>query len=188
MAIKNLETHLPEFDGLSDDRLYKIALWDTHCLIRSDFQWLLPFFWSKETDEPSLIAYALAIGYRFFGGIKAVRCSLNSPASLSVANVLCKYQEHGGHPLEEETLSALMLLVKGRPYEDVLRDEEKREVFELYQYKRYLSSRERQNAVQRAKHRVRRAKKLLEKNGIEVKHLGPETKTLRNWLQAGELN
>jgi hypothetical protein len=188
MVIKILGTYPLESDGLSDDRLYKIALWDIYCLIRSDFQWLLPFFWPKETDEPSIVACALAIGYSCFGGIKAVKRSLNSPTLLSVANVLRTYEKHGGHPLEEGTLFTLMLLVNGTPYEDVLRDEKEREVLELCQYKHYLSSRERQNALQRAKHRVRRAGKMLEKIGINVKHVSPETRALRKWLQAGELN
>jgi len=184
VAIKITGTYSLCSGELSNDLLEKAALWEAFRLVRSDFQWLLPFFWSKETDEASASAYALALGYKFFGGPDAFRRALNSKALLAVAEALRNLQELGGHPIGERTLFVLIRLANGTAYEDVLHDEKENEVFMLHEDKRHLSSRERRLAKERAKNRVRRAKNLLRNIGINVKRLSSDAKAFRKLLQA----
>jgi hypothetical protein len=184
MAIKITGTYSLCSERLSNDLLEKAALWDAFCLVRSDFPWLLPFFWSKETDGPSASAYALALGYKCFGGLEALRRALNSEALLTVADALRDLQELGGHPVGERTLYVLIRLVRGTAYEDVLHDERGNEYFMIHGDKSYLSGRERRLAKDRAKNRVRQAKKLLRNIGINVEHLSPESKAFRELVRA----
>jgi hypothetical protein len=76
----------------------------------------------------------------------------------------------------------LLRLVNGTAYEDVLKDEKKSELLMLYERKRDAYNGERRHAVERAKHRVKRAKNLLRHKGINVKQLSPEDKTFRKLL------
>lgn len=175
----------------SNELLEKAALWDVFCLLKTpDYQWLVPFFWSretKETNEPSAFVYALALGYKSFGGSVALRHALGSKAMLSVANVLRKSQESGGHPVGERTVFILLRLVNGAAYEDVLKDERKTEVLTLYERKRDASSEERGHAVERAKSRVKRAKRLLLREGINIKWLSLVEKRFWKLLLKAEL-
>ena len=182
MVIKITEISSICSKKLSDELLEKAALWEAFCSVRSDFQWLLPFFWSKETNEPSSFAYGLVLGYKYFRGAEAIRCALSSSAMLSTANALRNSQELGGHPVQERTLLVILRLANGTAYEDVFLDEKESAIFELKEYKCLLSE-GRKQAVERAKGRVRRAKNLLGGVAIKVEHLSPQAKSFRELLK-----
>jgi hypothetical protein len=187
LSIKFLKNDSACFKSCSNELVEKAALWDTLCFLsKPDSQWLLPFFWSKETKGPSAFAYALALVYESFGGSVALRGALGSTAVLSAANALRNSQELGGHPVQERTLFAILRLANRTAYEDVLRDEKESAVFELYDYKSIVSNEERKRAVDRAKQRVRRAKNLLTKAGVKVNYLDPQFKTFRKLLLEAE--
>ena len=128
----------------------------------------------------------MAMGYMYFGGSRAITNAVSSTHWLSIANVLRVFQELGGHPIGEITLFVLLRLINGSAYEDVLKDEKKIEVSMLYERKRNASSDERRRAVERAKHRVKRAKNLLRHKGINVKRLSLEDKSFRKLLLKAE--
>lgn len=183
MAIKILGIDSVCSESWSNELLEKAALWDILCLInKPEFRWLLPFFWCKDTNEPSAFTYGLALGYKVFGGAEALIHALDSTTLLSTADALRNFKELGGHPIEERTLLVLMRLANRTAYEDVLRDEKKSAVLELHDYRRIVSSEERKRAVDRAKQRVRRAKNLLTKAGFKVNYLDPQSNTFRKLL------
>jgi hypothetical protein len=188
LAIKILEINSVRSIQSRNELIEKAALWDVFCLLKtSDYQWLIPFFWSKETNEPSTFAYALALGYKYFGESVTLRHALGSKSMLSVANLLRKSQESGGHPVGERTLFILLRLVNGAAYKDVLKDERKSEVLTLYERKRDASSEERRHAVERAKGRVKRAKMMLLREGVNIKWTSLVEKHFQKLLLKAEL-
>jgi hypothetical protein len=183
LAINILEIDSIYSKSCSNELLEKAALWDILCLLnKSEFRWLLPFFWSEETHGASNFAKSMAIGYVCFGRSVTLRLALGSRAWLSVANTLRDSQEWGGHPIQERTLFVILKLANQTAYEDVLRDEKENVLFQLRDCNNIASSEERKRAVDRAKQRVRRARNLLTKTGVEIHYLDPRSKNFRKML------
>jgi len=187
LAIKILEIDSVCSKSCSNEHLEKAALWDTLCLLnKPEFRWLLPFFWSKETNRASDFAKSMAMVYVCSGGSRGITNALSSTLWLSIADVLRDFQELGGHPIRERSLLVLLRLINESAYEDVLKDEKETEVLMLYERKQDVSNGERNRAVERAKHRVKRAKNLLRHKGINVKRLSLEDKSFRKLLLKAE--
>jgi hypothetical protein len=186
LAIKFLEIDSVCSKSCSNELLEKAALWDTFCFLNTpDYQWLLPFFWSKETKEPSAFAYALA-EINKLGGPMALSSALCSQAMDIVAEAQKDFLEVGGHPIGEKEFFVLLRLANGVAYEDVLHDQKEIETDIFHEDTRYVSDEDRKRIVERAKQRVKRAKNRLTKMQINVRRLIPQSKAFRKLLRAAE--
>jgi hypothetical protein len=186
LAIKFLEIDSVCSKSCSNELLEKAALWDTFCFLnKPDSQWLLPFFWSKETKEPNAFAYALAEIYKL-GGPVALSSALSSQAMGIVAEAQKDFLEVGGHPIGEKEFFVLLRLANGVAYEDVLHDQKEIETDIFHEDTRYVSDEDRKRIAERAKQRVKRAKNRLIKMQINVRRLIPESKAFRKLLRAAE--
>lgn len=182
-------------DGLFCSKSYltelrkKAAFWDVFSLLNSkdEFQWLLPFFWNEDANGVTEFAEAVAMTHVYFGQA-AVANALSSPTWFSIAEVLREFEKSGGHPIGERTLFVLFRLLNGRSYEDVMAEEKNLEVELLYERKRDLLNGESRRAIERVKCRMKRAKNLLKRKGINVKRLSPKDKVFRELVRQAELS
>ena len=173
-------------EQIEDDVLEKVALWDTLCVLReANFQWLLPFFWSETGGDPSYLGYGLAFVCKEAGPTR-LRQLLTSPAFLSVAEAIRKSQEIGGHPVQWKSVFTLWLFAIGREYESILRDEKESELLELIESRKFVTQRDKEKAINRARQRVKWARNRMEKMGKSVRYLDPDKAAFYKLLRVAE--
>ena len=174
MALKFEEVPTPSTKSL-DDLKHKANLFEVlRVTSKPEFQWLQPFLWQKHREEPSALQYALAMVYAI-GGSGEIERVLQSQAFCVVADYVENLQEGGGHPIDERAAIVLLRLASGAFYEDVLGDEKSLELLEIEAGKE-------KKAIERAKARVKRAKKRMTNLGLNVRHIDLTIKTFRQNL------
>jgi hypothetical protein len=154
-------------------------------LREANFQWLLPFFWSKKKDVQSYFGYGLALLCKMAGS-KLLRQLLDSPAFITVAEVIKKPQEFGGHPIEWKSVFTLWLFASGRIYEGVLRDEKESELLQLSVSKKIVARKDKEKAINRAKRRIKWARNHMEKMGKPVRYLDSDKAVFYKLLRVAE--
>lgn len=172
MALKFEEVQTPYPARSLDDLKHKARLFEMLRLAsKREFQWLQPLLCLR---EPNPLLHGLTWLYAI-GGSRKFEHTLTGNAFNLLNEWVSDLKEKGGHPLDERTAFIFLRLALGAYYEDVLDDEKKLEVT-------LEADEDRKRATERAKARVRTAKKHITKLGLNVRHIDPRIKKFRQQI------
>jgi hypothetical protein len=166
LKISDIKVKEPEKKGKDDkilnDTEYKSTLFEVFSIVsKANYNWIKPYVQLDSNGEPNVFLGFLAEIYRIMNKNHFEEI-LKNKAFDTLDKTISRLEEKGGHPIDDKTAFAIVLLASGVPYEDVFKG------MQAYELETAKPEDARYNVIDRAKKRVQRVKKLLIKMDCNI--------------------